>query len=151
MRKHTQEIVLPYTVEQMFDLVSDIKRYPEFVRWITALRVSNPRTVAEVNHCVGEAVVAFKGFSHTFATRVAADRANNTIEVSLERGPFKHLVNTWRFAKEGENITRVFFSIEYEFSNFILQGLARANHDYAIKQIMGTFLEEAKQRYGDQG
>jgi len=147
MRRHTQELVLPYTPDQVFELVADINRYPEFVKWIRALRVSGARQEGEVHHCLGEAVVAFKGFTQTFATKVISDKEQNIVTVGLERGPFRHLKNTWRFEPEGEQGTRLFFHIEYEFSNFILQSLARANHDYAIEQIMDTFLAEAKRRY----
>lgn len=148
MRRHTEEISLPYRPDQMFDLVADIARYPEFVRWITALRVSNLREEDGVKNCLGEAVVAFKGFTHTFATTVRADKPNHNVEVGLARGPFKHLLNTWTFHPEGDGGTRIHFYIEYEFSNFILRALARANHNYAIGQVMKTFLDEAKKRYG---
>jgi len=151
MRSHTKEVVLPFTPEQMFELVSDIKRYPEFVKWITALRVSAPRDEGSVHHCIGEAVVAFKGFTNNFATRVRADRDAKSVAVELERGPFKHLINRWSFAGEGVQGTRIVFYIEYEFSNFILQALANANHDYAVEQIMKTFIDEAKRRYEDAG
>ena len=150
MRRHTQELVLPYTIDQVFDLVADIKRYPDFVKWITALRVSQVHEEGPVHQCIGEAVIAFKGFTQTFATKVIADSAQKLVTVDLERGPFRHLVNTWRFIPEEEQGTRVLFHIEYEFSNFVLRSLARANHDYAIKQIMDTFLTEAKRRYADQ-
>lgn len=148
MASHQQEVILPYTSDQMFDLVSDIKRYPEFVRWVTALRVLEPREENGVHYCIGEAVVAFKGFANTFATSVATNRAERTVNVGLVKGPLKHLKNEWRFTPEGEGKTRVFFSVDYEFNNFLLRALARANHQFAIDKIMGTFLAEAKRRYG---
>ena len=147
MASYKEEMVLPYKPEQMYDLVSDIKRYPEFVRWVSALRVLNPREEAGVSHCVAEAVVAFKGFTHTFATSVVANPAEQTVQVGLVKGPLKHLDNRWAFLPEGEGQTRVFFSVDYDFSNFILRALARANHEYAVEKIMGTFLAEAKRRY----
>lgn len=148
MQTHTEELTLPYKPEEMFDLVSDIKRYPEFVRWIKALRVSNPYEDDGTHYCVGEAVVAFKGFTHNFATRVKANRKENRVEVELERGPFKHLLNTWHFTPQGDAGARINFYIEYEFSNFVLRALARANHTYAIQRVMQTFLDEAHKRYG---
>lgn len=148
MAQHKQELVLPYTPEQMFELVSDIKRYPEFVKWVAALRVLDPREVDGVKHCVGEAVVAFKGFTNTFATSVETNEAARTVKVGLVKGPLKKLYNSWYFAPEGVSGTRVFFSVDYEFSNFILRALARANHQFAIERIMQTFLTEAKRRYG---
>lgn len=132
----------------MFELVSDIQRYPEFVKWLTALRVQDRRTENGVHQCVGEAVIAFKGFTHKFATNVTASPKEGYVKVDLLRGPFRHLINNWHFTQEGIDSTRINFHIEYEFSNFLLQTLARANHAYAIEKIMETFLSEAKRRYG---
>jgi len=148
MPSYKQEMVLPYKPEQMFDLVSDIKRYPEFVRWVTALRVLDPREEQGTKHCTGEAVVAFKGFTQVFATSVASNPSERTVQVGLIKGPLKHLDNQWRFVPEGDSQTRVLFSVEYDFSNFVLRALAKANHQYAVEKIMGTFLAEAKRRYG---
>jgi len=148
MPSHKQEMVLPYKPEQMYDLVSDIKRYPEFVRWVSALRIVDPREENGVSYCIGEAVVAFKGFTHTFATSVASNPKEKTVQVGLVKGPLKHLDNRWAFLPEGEGLTRVLFSVDYDFSNFIMRALARANHEYAVEKIMGTFLAEAKRRYG---
>ena len=147
MPTFNKTLSLPYRPEQMFDLVSDIKRYPEFVRWVSALRVLHPSTEGNVHTCTGEAVVAFKGFSQTFATSVRSDKGPLTVDVSLVRGPLKHLENKWRFEAEGEAGCKVHFAVDYDFSNFILRALAKANHDIAVDRIMGTFLAEAKRRY----
>lgn len=148
MPSHKQSISLPYSPEQMFELVSDIKRYPEFVRWISALRVRDQKTDGDVHSCVGEAVIAFKGFTQTFATKVLADSKSSSVAVSLVRGPLKRLENQWRFEPDGDTGCKVHFNVDYDFSNFILRALARANHDTAVDRIMGTFLAEAKRRYG---
>lgn len=148
MPRHKQDMLLPYRPDQMYELVSDIERYPEFVKWITALRVVDPHDQDGTHHCTGEALVAFKGFTQTFATNVAANPLARTVDVRLARGPLKRLENSWRFEAENETQTRVFFAVDYEFSNFVLRALARANHELAIDRIMGTFLAEAKRRYG---
>ena len=142
-----KQTMQPYAPEQMFELVSDIKRYPEFIRWIKALRVQDPRQIDGVHHCTGEAIVAFKGFTHTFATDVIANQEEGAVSVSLAKGPLKRLENQWIFrAQDGG--TQVSVTVEYEFSNFILQALARANHDYAVERVMTVFLDEASRRYG---
>lgn len=131
----------------MFDLVSDIERYPEFVKWISALRVTNPHFEGEVRHCIGEAVVAFKGFTQSFSTAVIADPIGKRVDVTLVRGPLRKLQNRWTFEPHAEGGTLVSFYVDYDFSNIVLRALARANHDLAIDRIMGTFLREAKRRY----
>lgn len=148
MPRHKQSMILPYTPEEMFELVSDIERYPNFVKWITALRKSDIREDGDIQSCIGEAVVAFKGFTQSFATRVVADAGAKRVDVSLVRGPLKRLENTWRFEAVEAGQTRVDFSVDYDFSNFVLRTLAAANHDIAIDRIIATFLAEAKRRYG---
>lgn len=147
MLSHKQDMVLPYAADDMYELVSGIERYPEFVRWIKALRVRDETLEAELRSCVGEAVVAFKGFTQTFATSVKADPVKRRVDVGLVRGPLKHLDNVWRFVPLEDGRTRIEFFVEYEFSNFILRALAKSNHQYAIDKIMQTFLDEAKRRY----
>ncbi len=148
MPKHHQALNVPYTPEQLFELVSDISRYPEFIKWIKALRVSGPKTEGPLHTCVGEAVVGFKGFTESFSTSVAAHSEDKTVAVKLVRGPFRKLENNWCFAADGAGGTIIDFTIDYEFSNLILRTLANANKDIAIDRIMGAFLAEAKRRYG---
>ena len=150
MPTYNKTMSLPYKPEQMFELVSEVERYPEFVRWVSALRVLNPQTEGSVQTCIGEAVVAFKGFTQTFATNVRADTQACTVDVSLVRGPLKHLKNKWTFEPDGEAGCKVHFDVDYDFNNFILRALARANHDLAVDRIMQTFLAEAQRRYGGQ-
>lgn len=148
MPKHHQSLNVPYAPEQLFELVSDIVRYPEFVKWIKALRVSNPQVNGDLHTCIGEAVVGFKGFTESFSTSVAANSEDKTVVVKLVRGPFRKLENNWRFSSNYEGGSVIDFTIEYEFSNLILRALASANKDIAIDRIMGAFLDEAKRRYG---
>jgi len=147
--EHHQSLDVPYTPGQLFELVSDIGRYPEFIKWIKALRVSAPRTENGLHTCVGEAVVGFKGFTESFSTAVEAHAANRTVRVKLVRGPFRKLENAWQFRDNGQGGATIDFRIDYEFSNMILRALASANRDAAIDRIMSAFLDEAKRRYGN--
>ncbi len=148
MSAHVETLTVPYRPDDMFSLVSDIEAYPRFIKWIKALRVSQPRDDGQVRHCIGEAVVGFKGFTERFATSVAADAAARTVTVRLVRGPFRRLENDWRFEPEGESGTRIHFRIDYEFSNFMLQALAMSNRENAVRRIMESFLDEAERRFG---
>ncbi len=148
MPEHQQSLDVPYTPDQLFELVSDIARYPEFIKWIKALRVSAPKSEHGLHTCVGEAVVGFKGFTESFSTTVEAHAANRTVHVKLVRGPFRKLENAWRFRDNGQGGALIDFRIDYEFSNMILRALASSNRDAAIDRIMTAFLDEAKRRYG---
>lgn len=142
-----KELSLPYRPEQMFELVSDIERYPEFVPWVAALRIIDPNSNGSILTCTGEALVAFKGFTQTFATHVRSDSEALTVNVSLARGPLKRLENSWRFTSEKAAGCKLNFTVDYEFSNFLFRAIAKANHELAVSKIMGTFLSEAKRRY----
>ena len=148
MPTHRQKLNVPYTPEQLFELVSDIARYPEFIKWIKALRVSGQKTDGPRSTCIGEAVVGFKGFTESFSTRVEADADQRTVAVKLVRGPFRKLDNHWAFSANEQGGAIIEFTIDYEFSNLILRTLASANKDTAINRIMSAFLDEAKRRYG---
>ncbi|MEO9969557.1 MAG: type II toxin-antitoxin system RatA family toxin [Hyphomonadaceae bacterium] len=147
MPKHHQTLDVPYTPDQLFELVSDISRYPEFIKWIKALRVSSPKQYGPLHSCVGEAVVGFKGFTESFSTSVEAQSEQRTVSVNLVRGPFRKLANNWQFSDNGQGGAIIDFRIDYEFSNFVLRALASANRDVAIELIMAAFLDEAKRRY----
>ena len=137
---------IPHTPDNLFDLISDVERYPSFIRWIRRLRIVSGDARPPEADFVAEADVGFKGFSERFATRVEAVKTQKTIRVSLVRGPFKRLNNLWRI-EETAHGSRVSFSIDYVFSNPILAFLAKSNLNRAVNAIMNAFLSEADRRY----
>ena len=141
-------IVTHHTPENLFALVSDIEKYPEFIHWIKAMRVSGERTEGDAVHKLGEAVVGFKGFNERFATNVTSRLSDLTVHVKLVRGPFRRLENKWSFVIDETGKTRVDFYIDFSFSNPVLRVLARANTDSAVRGIIDAFVAEADKRYG---
>lgn len=146
MSTHRETLVLPYRAGDLFELASDVARYPEFIPWIKTLKVSDQRESDGRIQCRAEACVGFKGFSETFVTDVDARREGFAIDVSLVRGPFRKLRNTWRMTAQGD-ATRVDFTIEFEFRNFVLQTLADANKAYAVRRVIDAFVKEAGRRF----
>lgn len=146
MPRFTTTLKVPHAPENLFDLVSGIERYPEFIRWIRSMSVSGEQQEGNVKHSLGEASVGFRGFSERFATKVRADEDAGTVEANLVRGPFRHLRNAWQFSGV-EGGTEIRFEIDYEFSNFILRMLAKNNFQLAVDKIMDAFLAEADRRY----
>ena len=148
MPRFTKTLRVPYGPPQCFALVSDIARYPDFIKWITALRVSEVRAAGPgVTECLGEAVVGFKGFTERFTTRVVADEHAQRVTTSLVRGPFRKLFAEWRITESVQGASDVSLEINYEFRNPIIGFLAAANHDLAVDRILNAFLEEAQKRY----
>ncbi|MFN3585613.1 type II toxin-antitoxin system RatA family toxin [Phenylobacterium sp.] len=148
MHHHVSK-VLPYGPDQLFSLVGDVTRYPEFVPWVTALRTWNARTIAEgVDSLDAEASVGFSFLKERFATRVRRDAPNRQIDVHLLSGPFRKLVNRWRFIEAGEGATRVEFDIEFQFKSRLLEGLLKANFHHAVEKLMDCFEARAALLYG---
>lgn len=137
---------LPYRPEDLYDLASDVGRYPEFIGWIQSLKLLSEDETAGAMRCRAEVTVGFKGFRETFVTDVDANPKDLSIRVSLVRGPFRKLSNTWRFTPSPEG-ARVDFVIVFEFRNFVLQALADANKVYAVRRVIDSFVTEAARRY----
>ncbi len=140
--------ILPYQPDDLFKLVGDVERYPEFVPWVSALRTWN-RTEPEPGvSCVdAEAKVGFAIVRETFATRVKRDANRKTIEVSLLYGPFKRLRNFWTFQPVPEG-TKVEFEIDFQFKSRLLDALLAANLRHAAERVMSCFDARAEALYG---
>jgi coenzyme Q-binding protein COQ10 len=145
---HHVSRLLPYTPDQLFALIGDVDRYPEFVPWITAMRTWNRRAVEDgVDQLDAEAGVGFSFLKERFATRVRRDGPRGQIDVSLLSGPFRKLSNRWRFIPEGEG-TRVEFDIDFQFKSRLLEGLLAANFHHAVERLMRCFEDRAAALYG---
>ncbi len=140
--------VLPYTPAQLFDLVGDVERYPQFVRWISDLRAWNRRPDGEgVVLLDAEARVRFKFLRERFATRVRLDRPALAIDVTLLSGPFRRLENHWRFTPHAEG-AELSFEIDFEFGSRFLELVLRANLETVSDRLVGCFEARAATLYG---
>ena len=148
MRHHVSKI-LPYTPEQLLQLVGDVDAYPEFVPWIGGMRTWNARTLSEgVSSVDAEASVGFSFLKERFATRVRRDAIGKQIDVNLLSGPFKRLINRWRFLDAGHGATRVEFDIDFQFKSRLLDALLTANFATAVEKLMACFEARAAALYG---
>ncbi len=140
--------IVPHGAAQMFDLVADIRRYPEFLPWCKALRVRAEETDEQGRGLITADMVArFKGFEERFTTRVTLDRPNLAIDVAYIDGPFKRLINAWRFTPL-ENGSRVQFDIDFEFRSRVLQLLAKTMMEKALLKLSDAFVLRADALYG---
>ena len=146
-RAHDTRIV-PHGAAQMFDLVADIRRYPEFLPWCKALRVRSEETDEQGRGVITADMVArFKGFEERFTTRVTLDKPSLAIDVAYIDGPFKRLVNAWRF-QPLESGSRVDFDIDFEFRSRVLQLLAKTMMEKALLKLSDAFVHRADALYG---
>ena len=143
MPRHSETKHLPYSPEQLFDLVADVKRYDEFLPWVVAVRVrssSDTETVADL-------VVGFNAFKERFTSRVTKNRPTH-ICVDYVEGPLKYLKNEWRFEPAKGGGTDVFFSVDFAFRSRIFEALAGQMFDRALRRMTGAFEQRAAALYG---
>ncbi|AQR73096.1 type II toxin-antitoxin system RatA family toxin [Sphingomonas sp. LM7] len=144
MPKHSETRALPYTPEQMFDLVADVGRYGEFLPWVSAVRVrSNSDT-----QMVADLIVGFKGLRESFTSRVEKQRPGH-LRVDYLEGPLKHLHNDWKFSSDGKGGCLVDFCVDFAFKNRVFEMLAGQVFDRALRKMINAFEERAARLYGD--
>lgn len=131
----------------MFDLVADVKRYPSFLPWCVALRITDSRANGAIDLITADMVVAYKVFRERFKSKVSLERQAHSIDVEYIDGPFKNLRNSWRFHDLEESGSTVEFEIDFEFRNPILQTTARAVFDKAFLRMSEAFVERANTLY----
>ena len=148
MPRHHVERVLPYTPDQLFTLVGDVARYPEFVPWITSMRSTPPVDEGQgVERLEAEAGVGFSFLTERFTTSVRRDARGRVIEVGLVRGPFRRLSNRWAFVDDPAG-ARVMFDIDFAFKARVLDILLAANFDRAVGKLIACFEARAASLYG---
>jgi coenzyme Q-binding protein COQ10 len=134
---------LPYSAEQMFDLVADVGRYPEFLPWIIATRV---RSDSE-SEMVADMLIGFSAIREKFASRVEKRRPEE-IRVHYMDGPLRDLDNVWLFSPLGDTACEIDFSVEFTFRNALFEKLAGQYLDRAFRKMVAAFEGRAAQLYG---
>jgi coenzyme Q-binding protein COQ10 len=134
---------LPYSAEQMFDLVADVARYDEFLPWVVAVRIK----ADSETEMVADLLVGFKALREKFTSKVLKQRPLE-IEVIYLDGPLKDLDNTWRFRDLPEGGCEIDFCVEFAFRNRIFEALAGQYFDRAFRKMVGAFEARAEQLYG---
>jgi len=130
---------------EMFDLVADIERYPEFVPLCKALKVrSRKQDESGRETIVADMTVGYKLIRETFTSRVTLDRTHLNVRVEYIDGPFSRLENVWTFKDEPEGEgSRVSFFIDYEFKSRTLGALMGSMFDAAFRKFAGAFERRA--------
>ena len=140
MTEYSESRVVPYPAEVMYRVVADIEHYPEFLPWVTALRVLS----REESTLTAEMLVGFGPFREKYTSCVTVDPAAQTVDVTAIKGPFRQLENHWRFTAEGDNC-RIDFSIAFEFRNPLLQAAASAAFEKVLLKMTDAFVARAAQ------
>ncbi len=143
MPTHAEKRELPYTREQLFDMVADVERYPDFLPWCRAVRIT--RRDGDVLY--SDMVIGFKMVRERFSTKVTMKRPD-AIDVAYIKGPMRYLNNHWRFIERPGGACLIDFYVDFEFRSPIVQKLIGVLFNEAVRRMVGAFETRAHALYG---
>jgi coenzyme Q-binding protein COQ10 len=143
MPTHAEERFLPYTPEQLFDLVAAVERYPEFLPWCVGARILR----REGNVFYADLMIGFKMVRETFTSKVTLSRPER-IDVEYQKGPFRRLTNHWVFKRERDG-TVIDFFIDFEFHSRLLRKMIGPLFNEAVRRMVSAFETRARAVYGE--
>ena len=146
MPTHAEKRVLPYSREQMYKLVADVERYPEFLPWCVACRI---RQQSSPDAFVADLIIGFKFIRERFTSLVTLQPPDR-IDVNYQEGPFRYLTNHWHFVENGDDQCIIDFYIDFEFRSRTLQRMIGALFNEAVQRMVNAFERRAKALYGPQ-
>lgn len=144
MGKFSEKRILPYNQQQMFDLVSDVGSYPQFLPWCIGARVYNRRP----ERFDADVIIGFKMFREKFTSRVTTQEFHS-VDVDYISGPMKRLYNHWRFVEQSGGRCLIDFEVEFEFGNRMLQKMIGNVFEEATQRMVEAFEGRAHALYGD--
>ena len=142
MPTHTEQRVLPYTPEQMYALVADVERYPEFLPWCIGARIRERRP----DMIVADLIIGFRMIRERFTSRVALHPPRR-LDVTYTDGPFRYLDNHWEFVPVPGGC-RIEFFVDFEFRSRMLQKVIGLFFGEAVRRMVAAFEGRARQLYG---
>ncbi len=148
MPTHTEKRSLPYSAQQMYDLVADVGSYPQFLPWTSAARIRSRRTFDEGEVLEADLVISFKVFRERFVSRVTLWPGRRKIDTEYIDGPFKHMRSFWTFASRADGGCDIEFFVDFEFRNAVMQGIIGLVFNEAMLRVVRAFERRAEALYG---
>ncbi|MCG7623259.1 type II toxin-antitoxin system RatA family toxin [Epibacterium sp. Ofav1-8] len=148
MPTHSETRPMPYSAQQMYDLVADVGSYPKFLPWCAAARIRSrtPQGASEVMEA--DLVISFKVFRERFGSRVVLHPDEHKIDTEYLDGPFRYMKSNWAFADRADGGCDVSFFVDFEFKNAVLQGIIGVVFNEAMQRIVRAFERRAAELYG---
>lgn len=148
MPTHSETRHLPYTAQQMYDLVGDVAAYPKFLPWCAAARIRRETSDGAARILEADLVISFKVFREKFGSRVTLFDADRRIDTEYLDGPFRYMKSNWSFADNPEGGCDVSFHVDFEFRNAVLQKIIGVVFNEAMHRIVRAFEARAQELYG---
>ena len=146
MPTHAEKRRLPYSPEQMFDLVADVEKYPEFLPWCVATRVKSRHG----DILTADMAIGYKMFREKFTSIARLDRAAMRIDIAYQEGPFRFLNNHWVFER-APNGCAIDFYVDFEFRSHLLEKAITVVFNKAVSRMVEAFEKRARALYGPRG
>ena len=147
MPTHAETRILPYSAQQMYDLVGDVANYPKFLPWTAAARIKSIEDRGDHSVMDADLVISFKVFRERFTSRVVLWPERKHIDTEYLDGPFKYMKSNWSFA-DVEGGCEVSFFVDFEFRNAILQKIIGVVFNEAMQRVVKAFEKRAQALYG---
>jgi coenzyme Q-binding protein COQ10 len=142
MPTHSEKKKLPYTSEQLFQLVADVEQYPKFLPWVIACHITDKKE----NVFYADLIIGFKMFREAFTSRVVTEQPNH-IHVEYISGPMKYLSNHWKFEDNSDGTCIVDFYLDFEFKSPLLQKVVGVLFHEAVRRMVSAFEQRARVLY----
>lgn len=147
MPTHSENRTMPYTAQQMYDLVADVGEYPKFLPWTAAARIKSVTDKGDHSVMDADLVISFKVFRERFTSRVVLWPQRKAIDTEYLDGPFKYMKSNWSF-EDIEGGCKVHFFVDFEFRNAILQKIIGVVFNEAMQRVVKAFEKRADTLYG---
>ncbi len=144
MPQHFDRYKSPHNAKDLFDIVADVEKYPEFLPWLGGARITDKVG----NVFIADLIIKFKAFSHKYTSQVTLLEPNDTnsnyeIDVRLVKGPFKHLNNHWIFRPIDKNNTEIIFELDFEFHSLMFEKIVGGLFERATAKMTDAFQKRA--------
>lgn len=143
MTVHAEKRVIPYRPEELYALVADVKRYPEFLPWCMAARIRKQDEKA----LTADLIIGFQMFRERFTSYIDLNPEELEINVKYAEGPFRYLSNSWRFLPHPDGC-EIDFYVDFEFNSRLLQSVIETLFTEAVKRMVKAFEDRANVLYG---
>jgi coenzyme Q-binding protein COQ10 len=148
MPTHSETRHLPYSAQQMYDLVADVESYPRFLPWTAAARIRSTTEEQEATVLLADLVVSFKVFRERFGSRVTLWPETRKIDTEYLDGPFEKMISNWVFDEADDGGCHVSFFVDFAFRNKLLQTTATIFFNDAMQRVVRAFERRAAELYG---
>jgi coenzyme Q-binding protein COQ10 len=144
MTVHSERRVIRHSPQELYNLVADVRSYPQFLPWCMAARIRHE----DRDGLAADLIIGFQMFRERFTSHVDLNPEQLEIDVKYAEGPFKYLTNKWRFLPHPEGC-EIDFYVDFEFNNRLLQSVIERLFTEAVRRMVKAFEDRANDLYGE--